>query len=65
VTDAEAMRSYATVRHFLRRREWREFATADDAARELFVSDLSEEPRGLRRFSAVVSPLKGDHESSG
>ena len=51
------MRSYATVRHFLRTLEWQEFDEVDNAARELFVRDLRDEPRGLRSFNALVSPI--------
>jgi hypothetical protein len=55
VSDAEAMLAYATVRHFLRTLRWREHVDLSDAARELFVRDLRDQPRGLRRFSAMVS----------
>jgi hypothetical protein len=57
VFDAEAMLAYATVRYFLRTLRWREYADLDDAARELFVRDLRDQPRGLLRFSALVSPV--------
>jgi hypothetical protein len=58
VFDAEAMLAYATVRRFLRTLQWREFTNLDRAAEELFAVDLSEQPRGLRRFSALVSPVE-------
>jgi hypothetical protein len=58
VTDREAMFAYATVRHFLRTLAFREFKDVDDAARELFVRDLRDEPRGLRTFSALVTPIR-------
>jgi hypothetical protein len=58
VTDATAMLAYATVRNFLRNLEWREFRDVNDAARELFVRDLRDQPRGLRRFSALVTPVE-------
>jgi hypothetical protein len=58
ITDTKAMRAYASVRWFLRNLEWREFRDLDDAARELFVRDLRDEPRGLWRFSALVSPVR-------
>jgi hypothetical protein len=57
VTDPKAMCAYATVRHFLRNIDWREFHGVDEAADELFVRDLHDQPRGLRRFSALVSPI--------
>jgi hypothetical protein len=48
------MRPFATSFGAL---EWRELRTANDAAQELFVSDLRDQPRGLRRFDALVSPI--------
>lgn len=59
VTDPQALKFYATVRHFLRTFEWREFKELDDAMTELFVRDLSESPRGLRRFHALISSGSG------
>jgi GNAT superfamily N-acetyltransferase len=57
IIDAEAMCAYASVRHFLRTLTLRDYDDVNDAARELFVRDLRDEPRGLRRFSALVSPI--------
>ncbi|MGH2804153.1 MAG: hypothetical protein ACRDL4_14065 [Thermoleophilaceae bacterium] len=55
VFDSDAMRAYATVRHFLSTLRWREFTDLDEAAQELFVVDLDEQPRGLLRFSALYT----------
>ncbi|MEA2371602.1 MAG: hypothetical protein QOH12_1996 [Solirubrobacteraceae bacterium] len=57
VIDPEAMCAYATVRRFLRTLAWHDYHDVDDAARELFVRDLRDEPRGLRGFSALVTPV--------
>jgi GNAT superfamily N-acetyltransferase len=57
IIDAGAMCTYASVRHFLRTLTWQYYNDINDAARELFVLDLRDEPRGLRRFSALVSPI--------
>lgn len=56
VVDPDALLANATVRRFLRTLEWREFESVVDAVEELYVTDLSEMPRGLRRFAAVVEP---------
>lgn len=56
VTDAPALRSYATVRRYLRTLEWHQFATLDEAIEDLFVRDLEDLPRGLHRFDALVRP---------
>jgi hypothetical protein len=58
VLDPEAMLAYAAIRHFLRTLRWQAFDDLDAAARELFVKDLAEQPRGLRRFSGLVSPIE-------
>ena len=57
IIDAEAMCAYASVRYFLRTLTLRDYDDVNDAARELFVRDLRDEPQGLRRFSALVSPI--------
>jgi hypothetical protein len=51
-----------TVRSYLRNLDWREFHDVDDAARELFVRDLRDQACGLRRFSALVSPMNEPEE---
>lgn len=65
ITNAKAILAYATVRHFLRNLEWREFRDVDDAARELFVRDLHEQPRGLQKFDALVSPIASPEKGTG
>ena len=57
IIDAEAMCAYASVRHFLRTLTWHNYDDVNEAAQELFVRDLQDEPRGLRHFSALVSPM--------
>jgi|GEM_PF-5429392 len=57
IIDLDAMCAYASVRHLLRTLKWREYTDINDAVRELFVRDLRDEPRGLRSFSALVSPI--------
>jgi hypothetical protein len=57
VLDPEAMCAYATVRHFLSTLAWHDYDDINDAARALFVRDLRDEPRGLRGFSALVTPV--------
>lgn len=57
VLDPDAICTYASVRCFLRTLTWREFHDVNDAVRELFIRDLRDEPRGLRCFSALVTPI--------
>ena len=57
IIDSEAMCAYASVRHFLRTLTWQDYDDINDAAQELFVRDLRDEPRGLSGFSALASPV--------
>jgi hypothetical protein len=58
IIDSEAMCAYASVRHFLRTLTWQDYDDINDAAQELFVRDLRDEPRGLSGFSALASPVR-------
>lgn len=58
IYDEAALRAYATVRRFLRTLEWQEFLTVEGAAREVFIDDLEQSPRGLRHFSALLAPFE-------
>jgi len=58
IIDVKAMCAYASVRHFLRTFTWHDYDNVDRAAQELFVRDLRDERRGLRHFSALVSPMQ-------
>ena len=60
IIDSEAMCAYTSVRRFLRTLTWHDYDDINGAAQELFVRDLLEEPRGLRRFGALVSPVQPD-----
>lgn len=57
IIELDAICASASVRHFLRTLKWREYTDVNDAVRELFVRDLRDEPRGLRSFSTLVSPI--------
>ncbi len=53
VLDPKIMRTYASIRRFLRTLEWSSFSD-DEVPWELFVNDLAEAPRGLKSFAAVI-----------
>lgn len=42
---------------FLRTLTWHDYDDINDAAQELFVRDLRDEPRGLSGFSALTLPV--------
>ena len=58
VVDPAAMCAYASVRHFLRTLRLEAFSSVDEAVRELFVTDLASEARGLRSYHALVAPVE-------